>query len=59
MSTFGKLSAAVISGTNENTLALASINLDFSLVKLEAPKVPSVLVYVQGNSSNMIRSSSA
>lgn len=40
MATLGKLTAALISGTNENTLALASISFDFSLVKLEAPKVP-------------------
>ena len=38
MSGIGKLTNPFFLGTNENTLALANINLDFSLVKLEAPK---------------------
>ncbi|KAG7009352.1 hypothetical protein G7Y79_00003g012200 [Physcia stellaris] len=38
MSTLGKLSAALISGTNENNLVSVSVNLDFSLIQLEAPK---------------------
>lgn len=33
-----KLTNAVISASNENTLALANFNFDFSLVKLDAPK---------------------
>lgn len=37
MMSFGKLTAAALSGTIDNTLALASLNFDFSLVKLEAP----------------------
>lgn len=37
MASFGKISNSLIQGTNENTLALASINFDFSLVSLAAP----------------------
>src|SRR5258708_7852314 len=37
-STLGKLQAALASATNEVPLAAANINLDFSLVKFEAPK---------------------
>jgi hypothetical protein len=39
MSSFGRLSLSTITGINENTLALANFNLDFSLFKVEAPKV--------------------
>ncbi|CZR61769.1 uncharacterized protein PAC_11666 [Phialocephala subalpina] len=35
---FGKLTASALSATLENTLALANLNFDFSLVKIEAPK---------------------
>ncbi|OQV00936.1 hypothetical protein CLAIMM_06370 [Cladophialophora immunda] len=34
---FGKVTNAVLSGTNENSFSLANLNLGFSLVKLEAP----------------------
>lgn len=37
-SLIGKLTGSVAAFTNENTLALANLNLDFSLVKLEAPR---------------------
>jgi hypothetical protein len=33
----GKMTASLASVQNENTLALANLNFDFSLVKLEAP----------------------
>ncbi|MCJ1247754.1 hypothetical protein MMC30_004969 [Trapelia coarctata] len=35
---FGRLTNSFVSGTNENTVALANVNLDFALFKLEAPK---------------------
>ncbi|KAI0182645.1 hypothetical protein EV127DRAFT_378372 [Xylaria flabelliformis] len=38
MACFGNLTAAGISARNENTLALANINFDFSLIKFKAPK---------------------
>ena len=38
MSTIGRLTNAITSATNETTLALASINFDFSLMKIDAPK---------------------
>jgi hypothetical protein len=34
----GKLALSLASGTNENTLALANISFDFSVVKIAAPK---------------------
>lgn len=37
MSAIGRFAASLVSGTNENTFALANFNLDFSLVKVEAP----------------------
>ncbi|KAK8131119.1 hypothetical protein PG984_007557 [Apiospora sp. TS-2023a] len=37
MASFGKLSTSLIQGVNENTLALANLNFDFSLVKVQAP----------------------
>ena len=37
MSSIGKLTASIFSATNENTLALANLNFDFSLVKFDAP----------------------
>ncbi|KAK8044434.1 hypothetical protein PG993_004458 [Apiospora rasikravindrae] len=37
MASFGKLSNSLIQGVNENTLALANLNFDFSLVKVQAP----------------------
>ena len=33
----GKISAALVSGINENTVALANVSLDFSLFKVQAP----------------------
>jgi len=33
-----RLSNSIVSGTNENTLALVNFNIDFSLLKLEAPR---------------------
>ncbi|KAF2963145.1 hypothetical protein GQX73_g10435 [Xylaria multiplex] len=38
MANFGSLVAAGVSARNENTLALANLNFDFSLVKIDAPK---------------------
>ena len=37
MSSINKLIASAFHATNENTLALANLNFDFSLVKLDAP----------------------
>ncbi|KAK8018530.1 hypothetical protein PG991_007720 [Apiospora marii] len=37
MASFGKLNTSLIQGVNENTLALANLNFDFSLVKVQAP----------------------
>ena len=37
MAGLGKMAASVVSATNENTLALGSFKLDFSLFKCEAP----------------------
>ena len=37
MAVLGKAAASIISATNENTLALGSFKLDFSLFKYEAP----------------------
>ena len=37
MSTIGKIAASALSATNENTFGLANFNIDFSLVKIEAP----------------------
>lgn len=34
---FGRLTASILSGTIDTTVALASLNFDFSLVKVEAP----------------------
>ncbi len=38
MSSLGRITNSLLSGINENTLALANFNLDFALVKLEAPR---------------------
>ena len=38
MAGLSKLTSSFFSATNENTLALANFNLDFALVKFEAPK---------------------
>ena len=37
MSAIGRFAASLVSGTNDNTFTLANFNLDFSLVKIEAP----------------------
>ena len=37
MTGIGKVAASVLSATNENTIGLANFNIDFSLVKIEAP----------------------
>ncbi|KAI4162051.1 MAG: hypothetical protein LQ342_004363 [Letrouitia transgressa] len=37
MTSVGKLSASLLQGTQDTTLALASVNFDFSLIKYEAP----------------------
>ena len=37
MTAIGKFAASVVSATNENTIGLANFNIDFSLVKIEAP----------------------
>jgi hypothetical protein len=35
---FGRLQAALVAATSEVTMAAASINFDFTLVKIEAPQ---------------------
>ena len=37
MAGIAKIAASVLSATNDNTLALGSLKLDFSLIKYEAP----------------------
>lgn len=37
MASLGKMAASVLSATNDNTLALGSLKLDFSIIKYEAP----------------------
>ena len=37
MTAIGKFAASVVSATNENNFGLANFNIDFSLVKIEAP----------------------
>ena len=37
MANLGKMAASMFSATNDNTLALGSLKLDFSLIKYEAP----------------------
>jgi len=37
MASFGRLTAALMSASQENTLALANVNFDFALIKCEAP----------------------
>ena len=37
MAALGKMAASMFSATNDNTLALGSLKLDFSLIKYEAP----------------------
>ena len=39
MASFSRLTNALVSATNENTFALANINLDFSVLRVDAPKV--------------------
>ena len=38
MSSIGRITPSVVTGTVENTLALANLNFDFTLVKLEVPQ---------------------
>ncbi len=38
MTSFGRLTAAVFAGVVESTQALANVNFDFSLIKVEAPQ---------------------
>lgn len=38
MASFGRLTISSVTGTNENTLALANINFDFSLLRITPPK---------------------
>lgn len=38
MSTLAQISNSLLSATNQNTLALANLNLDFSLIKVCPPK---------------------
>ncbi|KAI1293076.1 hypothetical protein F5Y03DRAFT_374808 [Xylaria venustula] len=38
MASLSKISNSLVSATNENTLALANLNFDFSIVKVQAPK---------------------
>lgn len=37
MAAIGRFTASAVSAINENTLALANFNIDFSLIKVEAP----------------------
>ena len=37
MAAINKFTASAVSASNENTVALANLNIDFSLVKVEAP----------------------
>ena len=37
MASFGRLAAALVNGSQETTLALANLNFDFALFKIEAP----------------------
>ncbi len=43
MAVLGKVAASAI--TNENTLALANITFDFSIFKVDAPKVNPPILY--------------
>lgn len=38
MASLGRISNSIVTGVNENTLALASLNFDFSLVRLQVPE---------------------
>src|SRR5436305_15343859 len=38
MSAPGRIANSLFSATNENTVALANLNFDFTLIKFEAPK---------------------
>jgi hypothetical protein len=38
MSSIGRIAGSLFSATNDNTIALANLNFDFSLVKYEAPQ---------------------
>jgi hypothetical protein len=38
MSAIAQIANSLVSGTNQNTLALANINLDFSLIRVSPPK---------------------
>ena len=38
MSSIGRIAPSIVSGTVENTLALANLNFDFTLVKVEVPQ---------------------
>jgi hypothetical protein len=38
MSSIGRITSSIVSGNVENTFALANLNFDFTLVKLEAPQ---------------------
>ena len=37
MTSIGRFAASALSAANENTVALANFNIDFSLIKVEAP----------------------
>lgn len=37
MAAISKVAASLVSATNENNFGLANINIDFSLIKVEAP----------------------
>ncbi|MCJ1384787.1 hypothetical protein MMC17_007905 [Xylographa soralifera] len=34
---FGRITNSILSGTNENSVSLANLNLDFAIIKVEAP----------------------
>ncbi|OTA56012.1 hypothetical protein K449DRAFT_356801 [Hypoxylon sp. EC38] len=50
MASLGKITNSLISGANENTIALANLNFDFSIIKLEAPKEYTALGKALGGS---------
>ncbi|KAF2267431.1 hypothetical protein CC78DRAFT_592655, partial [Lojkania enalia] len=50
MASLGRLTAALASSRNETTLALANLNFDFSLIRVEPPKEYTLLATSLSNS---------
>jgi hypothetical protein len=50
MASFGKITNSLVTGVSENTLALANLNFDFSLVKVQAPEEYSAVGCALGSS---------